>query len=144
MSDFLLKKVADVMTVDVVTIRPETSLADVVSIFETHDFNALPVVSEGKFEGLVTKVDVLRAFVFTPSRVMPAYAEIMTTPVRTVMQRSPLFVTADLPLSRVLQKLVDTSVKSFPVFDGDQLVGMISREDILNALRGEDDDVRSA
>lgn len=144
MSDFLLKKVADVMTDEVVTIGPATSLGDVVSTFDAHDFNAIPVVSGGTFEGLVTKVDVLRAFVFTPSRVMPDYAEIMTTPARTVMQRSPLFVTADLPLTRVLQKLVDTSVKSFPVLDGDQLLGMISREDILTALRGESDDASTA
>jgi CBS domain-containing protein len=39
------------------------------------------------------------------------------------------------PLSRVVQKIVDTRNKSFPVVDDDRVVGMVAREDVMLALR---------
>jgi CBS domain-containing protein len=41
-----------------------------------------------------------------------------------------------MPLTRVLQLMVDLKTRSFPVLDSDrQLAGMISREDVMRALR---------
>jgi CBS domain-containing protein len=53
-----------------------------------------------------------------------------------VMTRTPLYlVTPDMPLNRVLAAMLETGSKSFPVLDGDRLVGMISRADVVRALR---------
>jgi CBS domain-containing protein len=35
----------------------------------------------------------------------------------------------------VLQKLVDSRSKSFPVLEGDRVVGIVAREDVMAALR---------
>jgi CBS domain-containing protein len=60
----------------------------------------------------------------------------MAKPVRSVLSPDPITVSAELPLSRLLQKLVDMGIKSFPVVDEtDHLVGIIAREDVLQALR---------
>lgn len=136
MYEFLDYRVCDAMTSDVVSVRPEASLAEVERLFAAHDFNTLPVLSaEGALIGLVSKLDVLKAFRFTDDHMFPPYEQLMTRPVSDVMSRDVLTVTPRAPLTRVLQKMLDTRNKSFPVVDGDALVGMIAREDVLAALR---------
>ena len=51
------------------------------------------------------------------------------------MTRDPTSVSPKLPLSRLLQKLVEMRTKSLPVVENNRLVGIISREDVLKALR---------
>jgi CBS domain-containing protein len=55
--------------------------------------------------------------------------------VESVMATDPLTVSPDMPLTRVLEKIVETRYRSFPVVDNDVLVGVISREDVVTALR---------
>ena len=51
------------------------------------------------------------------------------------MTRDPVSVEPLLPLSRLLQKLVEMRTKSLPVVENGLLVGIIAREDVLKALR---------
>lgn len=136
MYEFLDYLVCDVMQVDPVTVGPDASLADVEAIFAERDFNALPVVERsGEMVGLVTKLDVLKAFRFTEEHMFPPYADIMAQPVSRVMARDVATVTPREPLTRVLQKMLDTRNKSFPVVDDGALVGVVAREDVLAGLR---------
>jgi CBS domain-containing protein len=129
-------RVEDVMTTSPVVVAPSRALADAEALFEMHDFNALPVVeADGQLVGVITKLDLLRAFRFTADQVFPPYDEIMRRPVSDLMTREPATVTPRAPLTRVLEKLVNTGHKSFPVADGDQLVGVVAREDVLRGLR---------
>jgi CBS domain-containing protein len=51
------------------------------------------------------------------------------------MTRDVATVTPRMPLTRLLQRMLDTRNKSFPVVDGARLVGVVAREDVLQALR---------
>jgi CBS domain-containing protein len=136
MYEFLEYRVADAMTYRPVTIRPETTLADVERLFERHDYDCLPVCSgDGALVGVVTKVDFLRAFAFGAETMVPRYVDIMERPAVTVMTAKPTTVTAEMPLTRVLELMVETRHKSFPVVVGALPVGMIARRDVLRALR---------
>ncbi len=136
MYDFLDYRVEDVMTRTPVSIGAEAPLSEVEAIFEKHDFNALPVVDDaGELLGLVSKLDLLGAFRFTDDKMFPPYDEIMRRPVRSVMTRDLATVRPRTPLTRVLEKLLDTRNKSFPVVDNGRLVGMVAREDVLEGLR---------
>jgi CBS domain-containing protein len=134
--DFLDYQVEDVMTTSPVTVAPSLSLAETQALFEKHDFNAMPVVEEdGELIGVITKLDLLRAFRFTEEEVFPPYDQIMQRPVAELMSREPATVTPRAPLTRVLEKLLSSRHKSFPVVDGRQLVGVVAREDVLRGLR---------
>ncbi len=136
MFEFLNYIVEDVMTRNPVTVRPDTTLREAEAIFEKSDFNGLPVVEEsGELIGLMTKLDILRAFRFDSDHMFPPYPQIMKGTVERVMTRDVLTVWPRTPLARVLEKLADSGVKSFPVLDGDELVGIVSREDVLRGLR---------
>jgi CBS domain-containing protein len=124
------------MTRDVVTVAPNTPLREVELLFEKHGFNGVPVVaSGGALLGMLTKLDVLRAFAFTTATVVPHYDEILRLPAERAMTRNPLSVDPGLPLTRLLEALIRTRHKSLPVVRDGRLIGIVSRKDVLGALR---------
>ena len=124
------------MTQEVITVARSTTLRELEQLFERHDFNAFPVVEAGTILGLVTKLDFLRAFIFTTGQIVPHYDELMQRVVSDVMTEAVVHLDATTPLTRALQMMVDLKARSFPVVSPDrQLAGMISREDVMRALR---------
>ena len=124
------------MTRDVVSVSAETPLREVEELFERHNFNGVPVVDgHGMLLGLLTKLDMLRAFAFTADSIVPHYEEILALPAYRVMTCDPETVRPDTPLTRVLEHLVRSRYKSLPVVQDGRLVGIVSREDVLRAVR---------
>jgi CBS domain-containing protein len=123
------------MTYRPLTVTRATTIAEVEALLARHDFNCIPVSEEGVLLGIVTKLDVLRAFAFGPQTLLPRYDEIMEQPIETVITHHPITVTPDVSLTRVLQTMTETRHRSFPVVIGALLVGIIAREDVLRALR---------
>jgi CBS domain-containing protein len=133
---FLECTVSQYMTRSVKTVTRRMSLRELEALFEQHDFNAFPVVEERKMVGIITKFDFLRAFIFTTGQMVPHYDDFMKRLVEEVMTEAVVHVESTAPLTRVLQLMVNLKARSFPVVDGNrQLVGIISREDVMRALR---------
>jgi CBS domain-containing protein len=102
-------------------------------------------VEEGKMLGIITKFDFLRAFAFTTGQMVPHYNELMRRPVAEMMTEAVVPVEPAAPLTRVLQLMVSLKSRSFPVVGPDrQLVGIISREDVIRSLKEATQDVREA
>ncbi len=124
------------MTRTVTTVTRQTTMRELEKLFEQHDFNSFPVVEQGKMLGIVSKFDFLRAFAFTTGQMVPHYEELMRRPVGEMMTEAVVHVEPAAPLTRVLQLMVSLKSRSFPVIGLDrQLVGMISREDVIRALK---------
>jgi CBS domain-containing protein/uncharacterized protein (DUF2267 family) len=135
MYEFIEYRVEDAMTFPPVTIGPEATLAEAERMFEEREFNMLPVVDDQRMIGVLSNLDLLRVFAFASTTMIPPYAELMGRRVREAMNPAPVTVDPDLPLTRALQKMVETRCKSLPVVRGDRVVGVVSREDVLRALR---------
>lgn len=136
MYEFLKYEVRDAMVAHPITISPQTPLKEVEDLFENHDFNGVPVVDEQRhLLGILTKFDLLKAFSLGIRAMVPHYDEIMEQPAEAIMTRDPVSVEPLLPLSRLLQKLVEMRTKSLPVVENGVLVGIVAREDVLKALR---------
>jgi CBS domain-containing protein len=85
----------------------------------------------------VTKFDFLKNFILNPNSIVPHYDELMKHTVAEIMTRQISTVHPRTPLTRVLQMMVETRNKSFPVVDEEnRLLGVISRGDVIRALRG--------
>jgi CBS domain-containing protein len=135
MYGFVACTVSQFMTRTVITVKRQTTMRELAELFERHDFNAFPVVDDGKLLGIISKFDFLRAFAFTTGQVVPHYNALMSRPASEVMTEAVVHVDAASPLTRVLQLMVSLKTRSFPVMSADaQLVGMISREDVMRAL----------
>ena len=133
---FLGMHTRDVMTKLALTVSRQLSLRELEHLFETYDFNGFPVVEDHRLIGLVTKFDFLKNFIFTPSTVFPHYDELMKRTVEEIMVKKVCTVHSATPLTRVLQLMVETRDKSFPVTDEkDRLLGIVSRGDIVRALK---------
>ena len=133
---FLEYRVADAMTHQPLTINRDVRLVEIERLFERYDYDCLPVCSsDGALVGVVSKLDFLRAFAFGRETMIPRYDEIMQRPAESVMTPKSITVTPDMPLTRVLELMVSTRHKSFPVVMGALLIGMISRQDVVRALR---------
>ena len=136
MYSFLQGTAEQYMTHAVTTVTRRTTMRELEALFEQHDFNSFPVVEEGKMLGIVTKFDFLRAFAFTTGQMVPHYDDLMRRPVGEMMTEAVVHVEPAAPLTRVLQLMVSLKSRSFPVMGPDhQLVGMISREDVIRALK---------
>ena len=135
MYEFLSWRVEDVMSKPH-CVGPDTTLAEAGELLESHGWNALPVTdAERRLLGVVTSLDLLRAFDFSEEAILPDYDRAMQRSVASVMSRDAMSVTRRAPLTRVLRKLVDTRSKSFPVLEDGRVVGIVAREDVMQALR---------
>lgn len=135
MYGFLACTAAQYMTTAVRTVERNITIRQLEALFAEHDFNAFPVVEDGRMLGIVTKFDFIRIFAFTTHQMVPHFDELMKRTVADVMTEGVVHVDPDTPLTRVLQLMVNLKARSFPVLNsGKRLVGMISREDVIRAL----------
>jgi len=132
---FLEQTVAGYMTSTVRTVTREQTVRDISAMFERDDFNSYPVEEEGQVIGIVTKFDLLKCFIFTPSQMIPPYQQLMQRTVGDLMTSEFIYVRTDTKLTRVLQLMVDHRIRSVPAIDDDhRLAGIIARRDVLRAL----------
>jgi CBS domain-containing protein len=132
---FLEEIAGNYMTRAVKTVTRDLKVRELGEMFARDDFNTYPVEEDGQMAGIVTKFDMLRCFAFTPSQMVPHYADLMNRTVADVMTPEFIYVRPDTKLTRVLQLMVEHRIRSVPVLDDDnRLAGIIAREDLLKAL----------
>ncbi|WP_284164684.1 HPP family protein [Frigidibacter sp. SD6-1] len=113
---------ADVMSRDVISIRPDTGLADLTRLFLGHGFKTLPVTDEsGRYLGLLSQQGLL-----APHGGEATAREMMRTDLRAA---GPA-----MPLAPLLALLADGGQQAVPVVEGDRLAGIVSRTDMIGAL----------
>jgi CBS domain-containing protein len=132
---FLEAVTGDYMTRDVQTVTRDLTIRQLGEMIDRDDYNTYPVEEDGQVIGIVTKFDMLKCFAFTPTQMVPRYADLMNRTIGDVMTSEFIYVRSDTRLTRVLQLMVEHRIRSVPVLDGGQrLAGIIAREDILKAL----------
>jgi CBS domain-containing protein len=143
--------VSDLMRTEVVTVRPDDTLADAARTMLVHHVSGLPVAEAGKLVGIITEGDLLRrveigtagashgwlkAFL-SPGRLANEFVRTHGRYVRDAMNLSPVTVTPDTELADVADLMCKMHVKRLPVVQRDTLVGVISRTDLLRVLASE-------
>jgi CBS domain-containing protein len=69
------RKVADVMTRQVVTAAPDTPLSDIANLLEKNAIKRVPIVSDGKVVGIVSRANLLQALAGLNKQAQPAGAD---------------------------------------------------------------------
>jgi len=142
----------DLMTFPVATVEPQTPIAEVARILHERRISAVPVLADGKLAGIVSEADLLCrheigtdyatsgdswwARVFIPAGSPPQYIRTHGTRARDVMTSDVVSVGEDAPLARVAMLLVSRNIRRLPVMRGGELVGIVSRSDLVRALAG--------
>jgi CBS domain-containing protein len=139
----------DVMVRDVVTVHPDTDVADAVKLLSEHDVSALPVVDEpGNLIGILSEADLIRRVEIGTERRRPWWQEAVTgastlaeefakshgKKVREIMTSGAVSVSEDTPLSEIATLFERKRIKRVPVVKDGKLVGIVSRSNLIQAL----------
>lgn len=139
--------VKEVMTAPAVTITEEATVKEGLQLLARHDVTALPVVDrDGRLVGVVSEADLLRDVLPRDPRSHLLPREPTNTPagsVGDVMTRLSLTVSPGSDLAEAADLMADTAVKSLPVVEDGQVVGVVSRSDIVHLLARSDERIRA-
>lgn len=118
-------RVKSLMTSQVTSCAPETSLAEAARTMRSIDAGILPVISGGKTIGVVTDRDIAVALGEADRR--PSEMKVSEAMSRTLYSCSP-----DTDVRRALAPMKEKRVRRLPVLDeGGQLVGIVSINDVI-------------
>lgn len=144
----------DIMTPDPVTISPNLGVTEAAKLMAENNFGALPVISEGRLVGIVTEADLimqdvkiefptylqlLDGFIMYPgahARFEKELKKAVAATVEDVMTDDPVTVGADASIEDVATLLAEEDVSRLPVLDGGELIGIVSKHDIIRAIAG--------
>ncbi|MEM0343902.1 MAG: CBS domain-containing protein [Thermoplasmata archaeon] len=149
------------MTRQVTTVSPDTPVKEAAAILAEKNVSGMPVVEQGRIVGVFSEEDVLRhiktikkdlrliypsisslgiAFQeeVTQRELLEAYEEVGNKPVREVMSRDVVTVAPDIPLNEAILKMVQRGINRLPVVEGGNLVGIVTRGDVIRGLAREE------
>jgi CBS domain-containing protein len=127
------------MTKEVITVSPKTTVRELKDLFEKHDFNAFPVVENGILVGIVTKLDLMSVFSVGLRFSMTKYWNLFANEVRRIMREAVVSVEPNDSIQRAVEYMVEFGLRSLPVVEGKRLVGIVSREDLMEHLLFEEE-----
>ena len=126
--------VKEVMTSDVVSVTPETTVRELRELFERYDFNSFPVVSGDKLVGIVSKLDFLKIFTMGTGFSRSGYWKLFAEMVGEIMRKAVVSISPDDDIKLAVEYMVEFNLRSLPVTEGERLVGIISRKDVIRHL----------
>ncbi|WUI04211.1 CBS domain-containing protein [Spirillospora sp. NBC_00431] len=139
--------VREAMTSPVVTIPPTATVRQAIRVLHEHDVTALPVVDEsGRLAGIVSETDLLhtvfehdpRAFTRRPATA----ASPAPRPVEEIMTREVETALPDTDVAVLAETMMKTRLDSVPVVAGSEVVGIVSRRDLVAILARDDARIR--
>ena len=144
---------ADVMTTDVITVTPETTVRDIATLLHSKRISGVPVVdAAGQILGIVTEGDLVlreaiagehrRSWWLTlfdnPNVLARDYAKTHGRIARDIMTTSVISVDPTATLPEIAKTLERHRIKRVPVIKDGLLMGIVTRSNLLQALATTD------
>ena len=146
-------KAGEIMTREVLTVPADAPLREAMATMVRGRVSGLPVVAGDRLVGILTEGDLVRrlhhqvpwfaSFVdgmtvplppIEPESLHELLERVRATPVREIMTRDVVVVRPDAEIEEVAGLLTRRHLKRAPVVQGDRLVGIISRGDLVRGM----------
>jgi CBS domain-containing protein len=145
----------DIMTTEVLTVSPETSISELSRILENRKIGGLPVVDQdGRLRGVITQSDLVERardlelppainimdfhfYLQIPSHLIQKVEKMLGTTVGDCMTANPVTVAADTPVAKIAALMDKKKVHTIPVLEGGKIVGVIGKMDLVRAMAQE-------
>lgn len=142
----------DIMTSKVITVAEDANVRELAALFISHNISGAPVVNDqGKVIGVVTESDlifqnkkvhlptavaILDAFLFleSPGKTEKELKKIAASRVGDICSRELISVTPATGLDELATLMAEKKVHTLPVMEGDTLVGIIGKSDIIRTI----------
>lgn len=140
---------ADIMTTSVITVGPDTVVREIAELLLSNRISAVPVIDDGqRVLGIVSEGDLMRRLesdneerhswwienFFSQSHDAEHYIKAHGRIASEVMTRDVVTIPTDMPLQEIAATLERNHIKRVPVIDNNQLVGIVSRANLLHGL----------
>ncbi|NYT19117.1 MAG: CBS domain-containing protein [Methanosarcinales archaeon] len=152
-------KVKDIMSSSVIVCSPEDPISSVAQLLKKENISGVPVVSGGSVVGIVSEGDLLKLLEIPEhgGLWLPSPFEVIEIPIRELISwedtKKMLSDVGSRPVSDIMEKDIFTvglessvedasrlmtkhKINRLPVVDDDELVGIITRGDIIRGLAG--------
>jgi CBS-domain-containing membrane protein len=144
----------DIMTTEVITVRPETEIVEATRLLLENHINGLPVVDDtGKVVGILCQSDLIvqqkklplpSFFTFldgfipltSMKQLEKEVQKAVAITVAQAMTPDPITVKPDTSLSSVAALMADKNLHTLPVVADGRLVGVVGKEDVIRTLAG--------
>jgi acetoin utilization protein AcuB len=126
--------VRDVLTPNVISVSPKTTLPEAVRLMRERGIRHLPVVEDGKLVGIVSDRDLKRAMASpaTSLEVHELTYLLNRLAVGEIMTRTVITIGAMFPVEEAARLMVMEKVSALPVTDADRLIGIVTETDVLD------------
>lgn len=110
----------DIMTKDVITVSPTTTVKNLAQILMQNQISGAPVADKkGKILGVVSEADIVAK---------------KGKLVKDIMSKNVVGVTDDTPVEKIAGVMTTHKINRLPVMREEKLVGIVSRADIVGAI----------
>ncbi|MBW2328325.1 MAG: CBS domain-containing protein [Deltaproteobacteria bacterium] len=142
----------ELMSTKVITVTGATPVRELAKILSENNIGGAPVVEEqGGVVGVVTESDliyqnkrvhiptvvaILDSFLFleSPEKMEKELKKMAGTKVEDIFAHEVITVQQDTPLDEVATLMAEKKVHTLPVLDGEKLVGVIGKSDIIRTI----------
>jgi CBS-domain-containing membrane protein len=147
-------KAKDIMTRDVITVKPDTTIEDLARLLMKHQINGTPVVDDnGNLKGVVTENDLIsknsRLHIPTIFRLFDAFIPLGASRLEVEIKKMAAFAVDDICTRDMITVDDETSVEEIatimtekkihllPVLKEGKLIGIIGKKDLIRGMAGE-------
>ncbi len=116
-------RVKDIMTSEVKTVNPSDTVDDVLKLMFQHKHMGYPVIQDGELKGIITFHDISK---------LPE--DQRNRPVEEFMTKKVIVTDPHEEVASTLEKLTNNRIGRLPVLENSQIVGIISKTDVMKAL----------
>ncbi len=110
----------DIMTKDIITVSPTMSIKTLAMTLIKNQISGAPVATkDGKIVGVVSEADIVAK---------------KGKDVRSIMSKKVISVSESTPVEEIAQLMTAHAIKRLPVMNGESMVGIVSRADIVSAI----------
>ncbi len=147
-------KAKDIMTRDVISIRPEATVEELARLLIEHKISGVPVVdASNRLVGIVTENDLIRQnkrlHIPTIIRLFDAYImlgsgkmeedikKMAATTVGDICTKNVITVNEDTTIEEIATIMSERNVHLLPVVKGERVVGIVGKADVVGAMTRE-------
>ncbi|ADL13590.1 CBS domain-containing protein [Acetohalobium arabaticum] len=142
----------DIMTEDVITVNQDDTIKDVARLLSDNEISGLPVINDdGEVVGIITEQDLiirdkklhfpdyiylLDSIIYLESlrEFEEEFKKMIGTQVEEVMTEEVITVNQETPTDEIVELMLEHKINRVPVIDNGELVGIISRGDLVKLL----------
>lgn len=143
-------RIHDIMSDKVISVSSDATIADAISIMLRNKVSGLPVIDETRrLVGIISEGDFMRRletgtlkrprwleWLLDPNTLARDYAQTRGQYVREVMTPDVVAIPEDAEVKDAVELMLARQVKRLPVLRGTELVGIVTRRDLMRALAG--------